>query len=195
MYFFQNRREHFEEGITPLSSWTLSSPSLWSGSDTKRLIMFSIQRVLFFVAAYFLIPTSNALGQVAVGTAPYCDIEVFIYPNFGGGLSTYYLGSPVILIDQSIYDGNYAFKEFTLAHECGHFVLNHMTPQGLLNRWWASGQQELAADCWAAKNVNEDISREVAQIFRQTQGSKSPAPGYPTGNQRASNIEHCIDGY
>jgi hypothetical protein len=39
--------------------------------------------------------------------------------------------------------------------------------------------------------VSRSVSLHVAAIFKRTQGDQSPAPGYPTGNERAANILRC----
>jgi hypothetical protein len=108
-----------------------------------------------------------------------------------GGMSTFYNGQPIVVIDPPVAAGDPAFRLFTIWHECGHHVGGHTLPQGMMARWFMSGQQELQADCYAAQNVSRAVSVHVAQYFSATQGNFAPAPGYPTGNMRAQNIMAC----
>ena len=133
----------------------------------------------------------HAHAQIAYGIAP-CGVPVFIYATGMGGMSTIYNGRPVILIDPQVATGDPLFRTFTIFHECGHHVHGDTLPSGLL--LGAQGlrpEQELSADCYAAQHVPASVSRHVAAIFRATQGDQSPAPGYPTGNRRSSNILRC----
>lgn len=106
-------------------------------------------------------------------------------------MSMIFNGMPVIFLDPPVWAGDPALREFTIFHECGHHVLGHTLPNfGNQNPWFRQ-TQELAADCYAAQNVSPPVVRRVAQMFSLTQGNFSPAPGYPTGNQRAQNILQC----
>jgi hypothetical protein len=153
----------------------------------RSKIPFSLAGIIFVL----LVCSGTPLhGQTPSGIAP-CNIPIFIYPTGMGGLSTLYGGRPVILIDPPVAVGDPQFLQFTLFHECGHFAHRDVVPTGLVNRQGLRPQQELDADCYASKHVSHAISLHVADVFRQTQGAQSPAPDYPTGNERAANILRC----
>lgn len=150
-------------------------------------------RLIILLASIFCLASlvsQHAQAQQRAGTAP-CGIPVFIYQTGMGGMSTINGGQPVILIDPQVAGGDRNFLTFTLFHECGHFANGDLLPQGMVARMFMSAEQELKADCYAAEHVQKSVSQAVAQIFVRTQGNRSPAPGYPTGNERAQNILEC----
>lgn len=122
-----------------------------------------------------------------------CGVPVWVFQTGQGGLSTVYMGRPVIVLDPGVAFGDPDFRRFTLLHECGHHANGDTLPQGMASRWFMSRQQELSADCYAAHRVPEHISEETARLFEATQGGFSPAPGYPTGNERAANVRRCAN--
>jgi hypothetical protein len=109
-------------------------------------------------------------------------------------MSTFYNGRPVILIDSQVYRGNADIRDFTILHECGHHMNGDTLPQGLMARWSMGNNQELTADCYAARRATPSQSRAMENYFASVQGPRSPAPGYPTGFQRAANIKQCAGG-
>lgn len=129
-------------------------------------------------------------AQVPSGTAP-CGVPIFVYQTGMGGFSTLYNGQAIIVLDPQVAAGDPQFREFTVYHECGHHVNGDILPHGFQNPQGLRPEQELQADCYAAEHVANSVSRHAAEVFRATQGPYSPAPGYPTGNARASNILRC----
>lgn len=125
-----------------------------------------------------------------IGTAP-CGVPLYTYQTGEGGQSRIYNGVPSIFIDPSVQHGDPRIREFTIYHECGHHVHGDLLPQGIYMSTFMRPQQELNADCYAAQHVPASFSQAMADEFRQTQGDNSPAPGYPTGNERADNILRC----
>jgi|JI10StandDraft_1071094.scaffolds.fasta_scaffold408578_2 Zn-dependent protease with chaperone function len=132
------------------------------------------------------------LAQPA-GYAPMCGIQVFLAPNPQGASATVLNGLPVIVVDYSQLS-NQVWMQFVLAHECGHHMSGHVTPQGYWFRttqYWATSAQELEADCWAARVAGPQVAAFAAQYFEYSQGHHSGAPGYPSGVQRAQAIRQC----
>lgn len=134
---------------------------------------------------------SAAYSQQYYGRAP-CGVDMFISENPQGASATVWQGAPVIIIDPSQI-GHPLWQPFLIAHECAHHLAGHSTPNGMWFRrmtTWATGQQELEADCFAARNVSIESARYAANLF--VQGGPMPsAPGYPSGFQRAQNIARC----
>lgn len=150
-------------------------------------------RVIKVLAVLLAIDALNPLevsAQQMAGIAP-CGVPVFVYPTGMGGMATIYFGQPVVIIDPPVAAGDPALGLFTIWHECGHHVLGHMLPQGLMARWYMSAKQELEADCYAAGHVPPSVAAFAANFFISSQGNFSPAPGYPTGNMRAATIMAC----
>ncbi len=148
----------------------------------------ALQAVLLVLLT--LVALKSAMAQQPAGVAP-CGVPVFVFQTGMGGMSTYYNGQPIVVLDPQVAAGDPNFRTFTLWHECGHHVNGDTLPQGMAARWFMSAQQEMMADCYAAQNVPQGLSQAVAQYFSMSQGNYSPAPGYPTGNMRAQNIMRC----
>lgn len=153
-----------------------------------RLIQRLIAKLILAVPIALVAP--SAFGQNAAGNAP-CGVPMFVYQTGMGGLSTFYAGRPVILLDPGLHMGDPLFREFTIQHECGHHAQGHTLPTGLASSQGLSMYKELEADCYAAREVSATVSEHTARVFERTQGASSPAPGYPTGNARAQNIRRC----
>jgi hypothetical protein len=154
----------------------------------KPLVMALLLLGVAVHSAQAQVPPPQPIGQ-----AP-CGIPMFVFQTGFGAMSTIYRGAPIILIDPDIQNGDPKFLAFTVYHECGHHMLGHLLPEGLAVGRFMRPQQELAADCYAARQASLDVSRAAADSLAQTQGNNSPAPGYPTGNERAVNIRQCAGG-
>jgi hypothetical protein len=108
-------------------------------------------------------------------------------------------GKPVIYIDPSAMNNWSHSRVFALAHECGHHRLGHATPSGMWfrnNTRWATRNQELQADCWAAIALRQiwditDIERVINIYVKE---GNSSIGGYPSGQERAENISNCAYG-
>ncbi len=148
------------------------------------------QPILAMLAAVtFSFLVDSASAQQPAGVAP-CEVPVFIFQTGLGGMSTLYNWQPVIFLDPVVAYGDPDIREFVTQHECGHHANGDTLPHGT-NAPVANVQRELAADCYAAEHVPQNISEAAAKQFEQTQGGASPLPGYPTGNERAANIRKC----
>lgn len=108
-------------------------------------------------------------------------------------------GRPYIYIDQAAMANWTVSRIFTLAHECGHHIQGHTSQMGLMIRttkWGGTKIQELEADCWAARALNErgynfDVHRMISEHAGQGHYSQG---GYPSGVERARNISQCLEG-
>lgn len=130
------------------------------------------------------------------GWDKFCGIRVISISNpQGASASLDHLG-PVIYADPSVL-GNWSMSSvFTLAHECGHHKNGHVTPQGMWFRntqFWATRNQELQADCWAANALRE--TKDYADLHRTIRQFASQGPHmqgtYPSGLERAQTIAQC----
>ena len=149
-----------------------------------------MMRLVLAFLCLLLPPAGQA--QQWIGNAP-CGVPMALYPNPQGAVATIAWGQPVILIDPNQL-GNPLWEEFLVAHECAHHVRGHTLPQGMWFRnmtVWATSQQELEADCFAASVVSPRAAQFAAELFATTQGPMPSGPGYPTGFQRAANILQC----
>ena len=107
-------------------------------------------------------------------------------------------GRPAIVVDPTLLEE--AEKPrfvFFVAHECGHHVLGHVTPEGISRRaasTRAVRDQEMSADCWAAETLarlgQERPIRIMSDRFHRS-GLYSPGAGYPAGIQRSTIIRQC----
>ena len=150
--------------------------------------------VLWSVAVLF---GTNAYAQLFAGYDQFCGVPVIVAANSqGASAAVDQLGRPVIYVDPGVM-GNWTMSRmFALAHECGHHKLGHSTPQGLWFRnttAWATSQQELAADCWAAQalaNIGDlqDLRQMIVQFSSQGDVPQGP---YPVGRQRAAAVAQC----
>ena len=143
---------------------------------------------------------------------PFCQIDTILWPNHPMGAQATIessTGLPVILVDPYVEPkveqvlgsgGGQAFMRFLLAHKCGNHMngdmpklqqLKLLGPYAMLR---INPSLESGADCWAANLLqsrgDHNAIRAAATFFLETMGPFS-APGYPTGQQRASTIAWC----
>jgi hypothetical protein len=140
---------------------------------------------------------SNASAQMFAGYDQFCGVPVVVVPNpQTASAARDQFGRPVIYVDPGVMANWTMSRMFALAHECAHHKLGHTLPQGMWFRntqHWATRQQELAADCWAAKALAEiedrgDLQRTIMQFA--SQGAMAYG-AYPTGAERARNVARC----
>ncbi len=95
-------------------------------------------------------------------------------------------------------------RHFLLMHGLGHICQRHVT-QAQVPRFaedphytgWSSPGAELAADCWAARQLASRGSRHAAEaaalMFDSGDGAFSGHPNNPEPSRRASRIRSCAD--
>lgn len=111
-------------------------------------------------------------------------------------------GRPLIVVNASTLSRNPAYGHFLMAHECCHHTLGHVRrfyegmgqlgPQPFYYIRPALKQMELDADTCAVKMLkatNEPEAIEAARESMLTFGTAPTGAYYPTGIERADNIE------
>ena len=143
-----------------------------------------------------LIP-SQSFAQMFAGYDEFCGVPVVVVHNSqNASAARDQFGNPVIYVDPGVMANWTMSRMFALAHECAHHKLGHTLPQGMWFRntqYWATRQQELAADCWAAEqlartNDTDDLERMILQFASQ---GPMPQGSYPSGTERANNAARC----
>ncbi len=113
-------------------------------------------------------------------------------------------GRPVIVVSASALEDAPAYGRFLMAHECCHHTLGHVQryheefghvgPQPFFYIAPALKQMELDADCCAVKLLKSMHEPDSIEAARQTMRQFGAAPTgayYPTGTERADNIDKC----
>ena len=153
--------------------------------------------ILIIFILILLIPFP-VFGQPSMfaGYDSFCGLPVLVESTPKDAVATIRNGERVIIIDPSVMSNWKFSRVFAIAHECGHHILGHMSLQEQFRRRHmnASRSQELDADCWAAKMLDEngyysDIERTI--ILRANEGPFIKGP-YPSGMERATNIARCV---
>jgi hypothetical protein len=111
-------------------------------------------------------------------------------------------GRPLIVVNSSTLSRNPAYGHFLMAHECCHHTLGHVRrfyegmgqlgPQPFYYIRPALKQMELDADTCAVKMLkatNEPEAIEAARETMLTFGTTPTGAYYPTGIERAENID------
>jgi hypothetical protein len=137
---------------------------------------------------------ANAAGMF-VGYDAFCGLPVVQGPDPQIATARRdQFGRPFIHIDPSAMANWSSSRIFTLAHECAHHRLGHTSQLGARHRYMGgTRQQELEADCWAARQLSangyyQDITATVVQ---QAMRGHFAGSGYPSGRERATNVLAC----
>lgn len=145
---------------------------------------------------FFIAISSGAHADVFAGYDVFCGLPVVVGPNPQEATAeTNSRGGKFIRIDPKVYNNWTGSRIFTLAHECAHHLLGHTSELGKRQRFEGGPKrQELQADCWAAKELRKsghdfDIAATASKYSNRGHFSVG---GYPSGNERAENIEACI---
>lgn len=128
------------------------------------------------------------------GYDEFCGIRVIVTPTSQFAIATYDQFGPVINVDPGVM-GNWTLSRiFVLSHECGHHALGHLSlvEQKPFN---ATRQQELQADCWAARTLaSNGYSDAIKKTIKQNSSfgpyMQNTYP-YPSGVERAQHIAKC----
>lgn len=158
-----------------------------------------MKRKLLVVAMYFgLIMASNGvIAEILADYDQFCIAPIVEAQNpHGASAARDQFGNPVIYVDPEFMRHWAMSRIFVLAHECAHHMLGHTLPQGMwfrTNQVWATRQQELNADCWAAQQLSllgdiEGLKKVIVQF--SSQGSQ-PQGSHPSGAERAGTIANC----
>ncbi len=138
---------------------------------------------------------------------PYCDVTTYTLRDVPEqGMSTLDSnGKPVIVVSSLALRDKPAYGQFLMAHECCHHTLGHVQryheglghvgPQPFFYIAPALKQMELDADCCAVKMLKSKNETDSIEAAHQTMVEFGDAPTgayYPTGTERADNIEKCV---
>jgi hypothetical protein len=151
-------------------------------------------KVIFFVVT-FVLTIQKSEAQVFAGYDMFCGLPVVIGqdPQTATARVDQY-GNPFIHIDPSVSSNLTLSERFVIAHECGHHILGHSSALGTAQRYMGgTRQQELDADCWAARKLASvglyaDLS---VTIMSHASSGHFASQGYPTGLERANNVMAC----
>jgi hypothetical protein len=150
----------------------------------------------------------RASGQGPSYTAdnPFCDVTTYTLRDLPEqAISTLNSSDrPVIVVSLSVLDQPPAYGRFLMAHECCHHTLGHaqcfheelghLGPQPFFYIAPQLKQMELDADCCAVKMLramHETDSMEAAKQMMLGFGTNPTGAYYPTGTERADNIDKC----
>lgn len=158
--------------------------------------------VVFSGAALLGAPgTGKAQGMFA-GYAEFCGVPVLVARTPQDAVATRDgFGRPVIYVDPGVMANWTMSRVFAIAHECGHHMRGHVTPQGMWWRntdFWATRAQELEADCWAASALASqgyyvgDLERAAHDLARRGPFMQGR---YPSGQERATVVVSCARGF
>ena len=160
--------------------------------------LVSMVAVLLLSVGLLMTPIAATQSGMFAGYAALCGVPVIVAPNpQSATASRDQNGHPMIYVDPGVMANWTMSRVFTIAHECGHHMRGHTTPQGMWWRntqYWATRAQELDADCWAASVLarqgyyRADIERAAYDFAMQ---GPFRTNGYPSGQERAQQIARC----
>jgi hypothetical protein len=137
---------------------------------------------------------------------PYCAISTYLLPDFPEQAMSMLDSNehPVIVVNATTLADTPLYGHFLMAHECCHHTLGHVRryyeglghlgPQPFYYIRPALKQMELDADCCAVKMLKLTHEPESIEAARQTMlgfGTTPTGAYYPTGTERANNIDKC----
>ena len=151
-----------------------------------------------------LTSSSAAAAQAGMfaGYAELCGVPVIVARTPQAAVASLdRYGRPVIYVDPGVMANWTMSRVFAIAHECGHHMSGHVTPQGMWWRnmdFWATRAQELEADCWAASALAlqgyylRDLERAAYDFARRGPYMEGR---YPSGRERAQVVVQCARGF
>jgi hypothetical protein len=168
----------------------------------------TLVRLIVATAALLLLPASAA-AIPCPGDGP-ANVRVEHEPGLAGGVRPVWRDSgPVLKIDPRA--GGYKpqlfadqLRRFMLMHGLAHFCQGHVTAAQKPRfaddphyAGWSSPGAELAADCWAARQLasrgSSHIVRAAALMFEAGDGVFSGRADNPAAADRAARLRRCAD--
>jgi hypothetical protein len=137
---------------------------------------------------------------------PYCAVTTYTLRDIPEQASSMLdsNGQPVIVVNLRTLRDEPSYGRFLLAHECCHHTLEHVGryrqelghvgPQPFFYIAPELKKMELEADCCAVKLLREKHDVESIEAARSTMvrfGKEPTGAYYPTGFERADNIDDC----
>lgn len=164
--------------------------------------LMTLVGVVFLGAALLGAPATGKAQGMFAGYAEFCGVPVIVArtPQLAVAARDQF-GNPVIYADPGLMANWTASRVFFIAHECGHHMRGHTTPQGMWWRrmdFWATRAQELDADCWAAATLARlgyyrgDLERAAYEFARRGRFMEG---NYPSGQERAQVVARCARGF
>jgi hypothetical protein len=150
--------------------------------------------------------TTQAGRGLAVTDNPYCAIATYTVRDVPEQAMSLLdsNGRPVIVVSSLLLNQTPAYGHFLLAHECCHHTLGHVQryqeefghvgPQPFFYIAPQLKQMELDADCCAVRMLKSTHETDSIEAARQTMlgfGTSPTGAYYPTGIERADNIDRC----
>lgn len=158
--------------------------------------------VVVLSAGLWVTSAPSAQPSMFAGYAEFCGVPIIVARTPQQAVASRdQFGRPIIYVDPGVMANWTMSRVFTIAHECGHHMRGHTTPQGMWWRntqFWATRAQELDADCWAAAALarwgyyRSDLERAAYDFAMQgpfMQGT------YPSGQERAQVVTRCARGF
>jgi hypothetical protein len=155
----------------------------------------------------FVPTTASALPCPGDGPS---DVRVESNPDVAGGVRPFWdSDGPVVRVDPTA--GGYKpalfarqLYRFSLMHGLGHICQGHITAehaprfeQDPSYTGWSGADAELAADCWAARQLasrgSTDIVEAAALMFDSGDGAFSGRVHNPNHERRAQRMRECAD--
>ena len=138
---------------------------------------------------------------------PFCDVATHLFANLPEQATSVIdkSGVPLIILSSVIVADDPAYAKFLMAHECCHHTLGHLRHNeglgltGLQPFYYIRPklrQMELDADSCAVERLKLSGDAEAINIARQHMfdfGDKPTGAYYPTGIERAENIQRIAD--
>ena len=136
---------------------------------------------------------------------PYCAILTYVIPDLSEEASSTQDAEDrsVIVIDAPTLKSDPAYGHFLMAHECCHHTLGHtrvtsqqfgqLGPQPFYYLQPLLKNMELEADGCAVRMLKRTGKFDAIENARKRMaefGTAQTGPYYPTGNERADNIDH-----
>lgn len=137
---------------------------------------------------------------------PYCDVATYMLRDVPEQAMSMLdsNGRPVIVVSGYTLIERPSYGRFLMAHECCHHTLGHVGryheglghvgPQPFFYIAPALKQMELDADCCAVKMLKSRHETDSIESAREAMVAFGAAPTgayYPTGTERADNIDKC----
>ena len=174
------------------------------GDEVKvgPMILASMVAMVLLCAGLLVPPATNAQPGMFAGYAEFCGVPIIVARTPQDAVATRdQFGRPVIYVDPGVMANWTMSRVFAIAHECGHHMRGHVTPQGMWWRntqFWATRAQELDADCWAASTLASqgyywgDLERAAYEFAARGPFMEGP---YPSGQERAQVVVRCARGF
>jgi hypothetical protein len=146
------------------------------------------------LVSFLLLPATSQAQTMFAGYDDFCGVRVIVAPTPQQTVASQDAQGPILLVDPFVLTNLTTSRVFAIAHECAHHKLGHFSVTGAAKQPFnATHQQELDADCFAARNLvangyGEDLQR--ATLHYAADGARPQGP-FPYGVERANQVATC----